>query len=128
MLEEVRDTLAIMSSPTSLGKRRRNIDRFQLGTEPLLLSMRHRIGHDNLAQFTVVDDLNGLAREDTMRNNRNDFFGVVLFECLGGFGKRAAGIGHVVNENGNLVGYVTDKNHAGDFVRTGSLFVDKGKV
>jgi len=58
----------------------------------------------------------------------DDFASTMVHDGLGGFDERTAGIGHVVDENGNFILNVSDEDHAGDFVRAGSLFVDEGET
>jgi hypothetical protein len=40
----------------------------------------------------------------------------------------ATGVGHVVNKNGDLVADITNKNHATNDVRSGSLLVDESEA
>ena len=64
-----------------------------------------------------------------MRDDGDDFLGVALVdERVGGFDEGAAGVGHVVDEDGGFGGDVADENHTGDFVGAGALFVDEGEV
>ena len=64
-----------------------------------------------------------------MRHYCHDFFSVALVdECVGGFNECAAGVGHVVDEDGGFGGDGADEDHAGDFVGAGALFVDQGEV
>ena len=62
-----------------------------------------------------------------MSYNGDDFLGAMFHDCFGGFDEGTAGVGHVVYENGNFVHDVTDKDHAGYFVRTSAFLVNKGK-
>jgi len=63
-----------------------------------------------------------------MGNNSDDFTGFMRHDCFGCFDEGAAGIGHVVNEDGDFVFDIADEDHAGDFVGTGTLFVDEGEA
>jgi len=63
-----------------------------------------------------------------VRDDSDDFASFVRDERLGGFGERAAGVGHVVDEDAGFVFDVADEDHAGDFVGAGALFVDEGEA
>ncbi len=63
-----------------------------------------------------------------MGDDSNDFTGLVRHEGLGSFGERAAGIGHVVDEDAGFVFNVTNEDHAGDFVGARALFVNQGEA
>jgi hypothetical protein len=63
-----------------------------------------------------------------MRDDRHYLAGFVRHYRFGSFDERAARIGHVVDEDGDLVFDVADEHHAGDFVRARTLFVDEGKA
>ena len=63
-----------------------------------------------------------------MRDDGHDLAGAVVHDGFGGLDQRAAGVGHVVDEDGNAVAHVADEDHAGDFVGAGALFVDEGEA
>jgi hypothetical protein len=63
-----------------------------------------------------------------MRDDCNDFARFVRHDGFGGFDESAARVGHVVNEDGDLVFYVADEDHTGDFVGARTLFVDEGEA
>ena len=63
-----------------------------------------------------------------MRDDGDDFARAVRHDCFSGFHKRAAGVGHVVHQDGDLILHVANQDHAGDFVRAGALFVDEGEA
>ena len=69
MREEIRDGLAIMGTTNRLRQGGTNINRVQLWTNALLILMRNGIGHDHLFQNGLVDDPNGLAAEDSVRDH-----------------------------------------------------------
>ena len=63
-----------------------------------------------------------------MRDDSNDLASFVCHDGFRGFDERAAGVGHVVYEDGDFVLYVADEDHAGDFVGARALFVDEGEA
>ena len=63
-----------------------------------------------------------------MRDDGDDLARAVLHDGVCGFDERAAGVGHVVDEDGGFAADVADEDHAGDFVGPGSLFVDEGEA
>lgn len=129
MTEQKTHTLPIMRPPTSLRQRRRNINRPQLATSPhLLLRTRHRIRHHHQPQPTPVQRLDRVPAQDTVRDDGDDFGGAVGHDGVGGFDEGAAGVGHVVDEDGDFVGDVADEDHARDFVGASAFFVDEGEA
>jgi hypothetical protein len=62
-----------------------------------------------------------------MGDNGDHFAGFVRHDRFGGFDERAAGVGHVVDEDGDFILDVADKDHAGDFVGAGALFVNESE-
>lgn len=63
-----------------------------------------------------------------MSDDSDDFARAVRHDCLSGFYERAAGVCHIINEDGDSVLHVADKHHARDFVGAGTLFVDEGEA
>lgn len=59
-----------------------------------------------------------------MGDEGQDRLGPVLLEHRSSLDQGAASVGHVVNEDGNLVLHVTDENHAADDIGTGAFLVD----
>lgn len=86
MSEQETNTLAIMRPSNGLSKRRTNIHNPQLITPTLLVLERHGIRDDDAAQLALVEDLDGVAGEDAVGDDGDDFAGFVCDECLGCFG------------------------------------------
>ena len=63
-----------------------------------------------------------------MRDDGDDLLCTMMHDGIGGFDERAARVGHVIDENGNLTVDVTDEDHPRDFVRASSLLVDQGEA
>jgi hypothetical protein len=127
MAEQKAHTLTVVSSPTRLGQSSTDIHRLNL-TAPLLLAlMGHRVRHHNPAQLALVQNLNRIARQNAMCNERDNFPSTIRHHSLSGLCERAAGVCHIVDQNGDLVLDIADQNHAGDFVWSRTLLVDKSK-
>jgi hypothetical protein len=77
------------------------------------------------AAVQVVDSISG---ENTVHNDGVNLECAVLHNGVGGLGECAAGVSHVVDDDGNLVLDITDKNHARDLVGTGAFLVDESKL
>jgi hypothetical protein len=63
-----------------------------------------------------------------MSDDSDNFARTVRHDCLSGLDQSAACVGHIVDENGNSVLNIADKDHTGDFVGAGALFVDEGEA
>lgn len=125
MPKQITHALPIMRPPTRLRQRRTDINRLQLVTHFLFLSMRHRIRHHHPAQQAPIQRLNRFPAQDPVRHDRDDFLGVpVVDQCVGGFYQSTAGVGHVVDEDGGFPGDGADEDHARYFVRAGAFLVD----
>lgn len=128
MTKQETHTLPIMRSPQTLRQRGTNVNRLQTRTPLLLLRMRHRIRHHHPCQLTAVQRLDRVPAQDAVRDDGDDFLGAVRHDGLGGFDEGAAGVRHVVDEDGDLAADVADESHFRDFVGAGALFVDEGEV
>lgn len=112
MRKEEADRLAVVSATASLGKSRADVDGLDLIAELLLLGVGHGVGNDQPAEAAAVQVLNGLARQNAMHDNGVDFPGAVLHDGVGGLDECTAGVGHVVDDNSDLVLNVADEDHA----------------
>ena len=128
MTEQKAHTLPVMRPPTRLCKRGANINSLKPLPTLLLLLMRYRIRHYQLAQRALLERLNRIPRQDAVRDNGNHFLSVMSHERVDSFHQRAAGIGHIVYEDGSLAFDVADEDHAADFVGARALFVDQGEA
>jgi hypothetical protein len=114
-----------MRPPNRLRQRRTNIHNLQLLTRLHLALHRHRIRHHNSAQLALIQCLDSVSGQNAVCDDGYDFARAVVHHCFGSFDKRAAGVSHVVDEDGDFVFDVADEDHAGDFVGAGALFVDE---
>ena len=117
-----------MRPATRLRQRGTNVNRFQPSALGLLLLMRHRVRDHDPTQATPVQGFQRIAAENTVRDDGDDLVRAVLHDGVGGLDERAAGVGHVVNEDGGFATDVADEDHAGDFVGARPLFVDEGET
>lgn len=133
MRKQKTHTLPIMCPPNRLRQRRTNIHNPQLALllpspQPLILiTQRHRIRHNQCLQFTIINHLNRITTQYTMGDDGEDFFCAFADQGCGGFGERAAGIGHIVDEDAGFADYLSDEGHFGDFVGARAFFVDYGE-
>lgn len=128
MREEETDTLAIVRSADGLGEGGRNVNNSQLLALLLLFAQRHRVGDDDPREDAVVENVDGVTAENAVGDNGHDLGGAILREHLGGLGQGAAGIGHVVDQDGDLVSDVSHQHHAANDVGTRALLVNESKA
>ena len=93
-------TLPIVRPSTGLRQSGANINRLQLVAPALLLLVRHRVRHHHPRQLTFVEGLDGVAGEDAVSDDGEDFRGPVGGAERGRGGEGAACVGHVVDEDG----------------------------
>lgn len=117
-----------MSTAASLGQRGADINGLNLIASLLLLRVGDSVGHNQAVQTTTVQVLDGLAGENAVDDDGVHFLGTVLEDSVGGLDEGTTGISHVVDDDGDLVLDVTDKDHTGDLVGTGTLLVDQGEL
>ena len=79
-------------------------------------------------EAATVQVLNSLAGQNTVDNNGVDFEGTVLHDGFGSFDERAAGVGHIIDDDSDLILDVTDKDHARDLVGAGTFLVNKREL
>lgn len=125
MREQETDTLAVVRPADGLGEGRGDINDFQLLALLLLLAQGDGVCDDDPREDAVVEDVDGVAAEDAVGDNGHDLGGSIFREDLRGLGEGAAGVGHVVHQNGDLVPDVSDQHHAADDVGAGALLVDE---
>lgn len=107
--------------PTS--QRGTNIHNKNLLALLILALQGYRIRHDDPTQRRArVQLLDRVAAEYAVRDYGDDFGGAARGELLGGRAERAAGVGHVVDEDGRFAGYFAGEGHAGDFAGLFALF------
>lgn len=128
MREQETDRLAIMRPPASLRQRGADINSLDLVASFLLLLVRNGVGDDQAVEAAAVQILDGLAGQNAVDDDGVDFLGTMLHYRVGGLDQRAAGVGHIVDDDGNLVLHVANQDHARDLIRTRALLVDQGEL
>jgi hypothetical protein len=131
--EEETDTLSVVGSSDGLSEGGADVDDSELlaGLElvlAVLARQRYGVSDDDVLEHAVVDVLNGLAAENAVRDDGYDLGGTVGHDRLSCLAESTAGIGHVIDQNSNLVLYVSDEHHARDFVGACALLVDQGET
>lgn len=127
MRKQVRNTLSVVRPPDGLGQRPADVDDLELGAPLQLVAQGHRVGDDDLGQHALVDVVDGRAAEDAVGHDGDDLARLVLLDDGRGLGKGAARVGHVVDQDADLVDHVADQHHAADLVGPGALLVDQGE-
>lgn len=62
--EQVGDRLSVVSTSDSFRQRRGNVDGLEFGTKQLFVLVGDTVCDDNFRKRRVVDDIDGLARQD----------------------------------------------------------------
>lgn len=125
MREQIADALSIVRPSDRLCNRRTDVDHPDLRAPLQLVTKRYRVGHNDPGQAALVECFDSIARQDAVRDNRQNLRGAVVLYCLRGLGQRSACIGHIIHENCDLVLHVADEHHAPDLVRPRSLLVNE---
>jgi hypothetical protein len=126
--EQEAHTLTVVRPSYGLGQRGADIDDAQaVGQQLLLLAEGHGVGDNQSLQLAALDDVDGVAAQDAVGDDGDDLLSAVRDEGGGGLGQRAAGVGHVVDEDAGHVLDGADQDHAGDFVGARALLVDQGE-
>jgi len=125
MRKQVTDTLTVVRPPDRLGQGPADVDNLELGAPVELVAEGDRVGDDDLGQHALVDVVDGGPAEDAVRHYGDDLPRLVLLDDCGGLGEGAAGVGHVVDQDADLVHHVTDQHHAADLVGPRALLVDQ---
>lgn len=128
MREKEADGLAVMRTSASLGKCGADVDGLDLGASFLLLLVGNGVGDDDTAQATVVDVRDGVAGKDAVHNDGIDLLGAMLHHSGSRLAESTAGVGHVIDDDGDLVLHVTDEDHARDFIRARALLVNQSEL
>lgn len=126
--EKETNRLSVVSTTTSLGQRGANVNSLNAIAGLLLFGVGDGVGHHQTTQAALVQVLNGLTREDTVNNNGVHFLGAVLHNSVGGLDEGTAGVSHVIDDDGDLVLDVSDKDHAGDLVGASTFLVDQSEL
>lgn len=87
--------------------------------------MRNCVGANHLLKLAVVDLVDRVAAEDTVCHDGNGSSCAVLDNHISRFAEGSASVGHVVDDDGSAALDISDEDHAADFVRASTLFVDE---
>lgn len=92
------------------------ITHLDFGTVPHVSILRYGIGHHYRLETGIIDPRDRRTRENAMRQNSIHLGGSRLHQAIGGMHNGAACVGHVIDQNGNLVLDITHQYHGGHFV------------
>lgn len=73
VVEEVADALAVVGAADGLAKDLADVDDAQLGAALDLVAEGHGVGHDDAGQAAVVERLDGVAAEDAVGDDGDDW-------------------------------------------------------
>ena len=74
------DALAVVGPPDGLGDGGAHVDDADLLAAVDLVAEGHGVGDDDLGEHAVVEDVDGVAAQDAVRHDGDDFPGAVLFD------------------------------------------------
>ncbi|GMR41166.1 hypothetical protein PMAYCL1PPCAC_11361, partial [Pristionchus mayeri] len=126
--EEVGDRLAVVRATNGLGENHRNIDALDLGALLHVLLLRDRVRHDDGLEGRLVQTLQSRTTANTVDAEGVHLLGSSLDQLIGSEADGAAGVGHVIDQDGDLALDVSDERHLLDLVGTLALLVDEGEV
>ena len=116
-----------MEAAKLTSERRTDINNPNLIALLILPQQWHRIRNHDLAQcIACIQLLDCIPAQYPMRHHTDDLSGAVLGEHFGCCAQGAAGIGHVVYQDGCLAAYFASECHAGDLTGSGALFAGIG--
>lgn len=125
VVEQVAHALAVVGTTDSLGQDGSHVDELEptaflavLDAQgfDLVLGDGDGVCDDEPRQRRSPQDLDGLAGQDAVGDQGDDVAGAVSDQRVGGLGQRAAGVGHVVDQDGDFAFDRADEGHAADFV------------
>lgn len=86
------------------------------------------IRNDHRLETGVVYPVYGRSGEDAVRKDGVHLGGAGFCQFFGRMTNCAAGVCHVVDQNGHSILHVTDQNHGRDFVGLLTFLVDQGEL
>ncbi|KAH3663667.1 hypothetical protein OGAPHI_005068 [Ogataea philodendri] len=89
---------------------------------------KYGLDADDSFQLGLIDVLDGLSTQNSVRDNGNDLFGAVLEQHLGGLGQSTTGVCHIVDNDTCFSSNVSNENHTAHLVGSRTLFMDQRKV
>lgn len=122
------DRLSEMTPSNDLGENRTDIDDLDLAALFLILRLWHRVGDDELFEATIRDSLHRFPTQDPVSDDRIHLGRSFFEQAFGCQTKRAARIGHVVDQDRDLALDTSDEHHPCDFRCLLSFLVEEGKV
>ena len=93
-----------------------------------MLILWNRVGNDDGLEAGAVDPGQRGTGENAVGEDGVHLDGASLDQFVGRVADGAAGVGHVVHQDGHAVLGVAHEDHGGHLVRLLSLLVDQGKL
>ena len=117
-----------MAPPDRLRQNVAHVNLLNLRALRHLVLQRDRIRHHQLLQPALVDHLERGPAEDAVCDDGEDTRRALVEQVARGEAERAARVGHVVHEDGDLALDGPDEDHPRDLVGLFTLFVEEGEV
>jgi hypothetical protein len=95
---------------------------------PHVLVLGDAVGDDDGLEVRVVDPGEGRPAEDAVRQDGVDLLRAGLHQLVRGRADGAAGVGHVVHQDGNAALHVAHQHHRRHLVGLLALLVDQRKL
>lgn len=113
-MEQHTNALPMMDPSNRLSKHKAHLEHLKLiSKQPLMRCLINAVRHDNSVQCAGFDPLDRIAAEDAVCDEGIDLGGSLFLEQFRRAGDGVARVGHVVDEDGRAVGYVSDEHHGG---------------
>lgn len=119
ILEKHTDTLPMMYPANCLCKHLPHLQHLQFLAPLKVLVLRHRVRHDHFVQVRGVDPLDGIARENAVRDQSVNGSRARFLEQFGGAGDGVGGVGQIIDKNCASVGHGADEKESGGLAGRG---------
>lgn len=120
--------LSKMTSPDHLSQYSAHINHLDLLALLTVFRLRDGVGNDQLFHSTLADHLQRIAAKNTVCSKGINLGGPSFQKVPSSETKSATGIGHVIDQDGNLASDGTDQDHTGDFIGLFTFLVEKRKL
>ena len=128
LVKQLGNALPVVAAPDNLCKHDPNVNHVQFPTPRDIFPLWKRVCDDKFGQGAFLNRFQRPATEDAVSHDRIHTFRAGIRQLLGSEHEGAAGVGHVVDEDRNLVLDVADEDHPGDLVCLLPLLVEQGEI
>jgi hypothetical protein len=128
MFEQERDALSIVGPSTCFCQGGADVDSLDPTAQFLFLGMWNRVGNHELLEMALIEFLTGRTTQYAVSYYCDGLFGTVLDHHLGCLDQSTAGIGHIVDDDGDSILHISYKDHARHFIWPSSFLMDQSKT